>query len=163
MNTDLLLRDHLVKLLSWQSAHVGFDEAIDGIPPERRGQQPEGLPFSLWQLLEHLRLAQFDILDFCRNPDYTEGVWPDDYWPDTIAPPNPEAWDASLAQFRADRQAMQELLGDAGTDLYTPIPHGDGQTILREAVLLADHNAYHVGQIVAVRRLLGIWPPRHEA
>ncbi|MFB3133350.1 MAG: DinB family protein [Rhodothermales bacterium] len=159
MNTDLLLRDHLVKLLSWRSAHVSFDDAINGIPPEMHGQQHQDLPFSLWQLLEHLRLAQYDILDFCRNPDYTEGVWPDDYWPDAPAPPSPEAWNTSLARFREDLQAMQDLVADTGTDLYAPIPHGDGQTILREALLLADHNAYHVGQIVAVRRLLGLWPP----
>ncbi len=159
MNTDLLLRDHLVKLLSWRSAHVSFDDAINGIPPEMHGQQHQDLPFSLWQLLEHLRLAQYDILDFCRNPDYTEGVWPDDYWPDAPAPPSPEAWNTSLARFRENLQAMQDLVADTGTDLYAPIPHGDGQTILREALLLADHNAYHVGQLVAVRRLLGLWPP----
>ena len=158
MNTDPILRDHLMKLLSWRSAHVGFDEAIDSIPPEMRGQQHEDLPFSPWQLLEHLRIAQLDILDFCLNPDYTMGTWPDDYWPDTAAPPTSDAWDASIAQFRADRKAMQDLVANPDTDLFTPIPHGDGQTILREAVLLADHNAYHIGQLVAVRRLLGIWP-----
>jgi uncharacterized damage-inducible protein DinB len=140
MPHDEALRDQLVALLDWRGAHATFDDAVAGL------------------LLEHLRLAQRDILDFCRDPHYAEPHWPDDYWPDTTAPPDDDAWDASVAQFHADLQAMQALVGDPATDLFRPIPHGDGQTILREAVLLADHNAYHVGQIVVVRRLLGCWP-----
>jgi uncharacterized damage-inducible protein DinB len=159
MNSDHLVRDHLVALLAWKSAHVSFDQATSGIPPEMRGRQPERLPFSPWQLVEHLRRAQHDILDFCRNPDYAMPAWPDDFWPEAAAPPDAAAWQESLAQFRADLQAMQDLVADPETDLLAAIPHGEGQTILREAVLVADHNAYHVGQLVFVRRLLGIWPP----
>ena len=158
-NTDQSLRDHLLKLLSWKSAHVSFDQAIEAIPPAMRGLQPDGLPFSPWQLLEHLRIAQYDILDFCRNADYVMPAWPEGFWPETIAPPSTEAWQESVVRFRADLQALQDLVADPDTDLFAPIPHGEGPTILREALLVADHNAYHVGQLVAVRRLLGIWPP----
>lgn len=159
MDPHKALRDHLVNLLTWRGAHATFDDAVQGIPPEMRGRRPEGLPYSPWRLLEHLRLAQYDILDFCRNPDYTEPRWPDDYWPDADAPPNAAAWDKSIARFREDLHAMQTLIAAPATDLFAPIPHGDGQTILREALLVADHNAHHVGQLIVVRRLLGIWPP----
>lgn len=153
--SDEALRTHLRKLLDWRDAHAGFDAAVDAIPPEFRGRQPEGLPYSPWQLLEHLRLAQHDILDFCRNPDYGEMKWPDDYWPASAEPPSAESWDESIAAYRADRKALQQLADEA--DLFARIPHGSGQTYLRELLLVADHNAYHVGQLVAVRRLLGIW------
>ncbi len=159
MNTDQHLRDHLVALLSWKSAHVSFDQAIGGIPPEMQGLQPSGLTLSPWQLLEHLRIAQHDILDFCLNPGYTMPSWPEGFWPDRATPPSAETWAESIAHFQADLKAMQDLVSDPGTDLFAQIPHGDGQTIFREAVLVADHNAYHVGQLVLVRRLLGIWPP----
>ena len=159
MNTDQSLRDHLTRLLAWKSAHVSFDQAVEGIPPELRGIQPGGLSFSPWQLLEHLRIAQHDILDFCCNPDYTMPAWPEGFWPPSVAPPSEAAWQEGIAQFRADRKAMQDLVADPETDLFAAIPHGEGQTVLREALLAADHNAYHVGQLVAVRRLLGIWPP----
>jgi hypothetical protein len=152
-----LLRQQLIKILNWQDAHASFDTAIEGIPPHLHGAQPEGLPFSPWQLLEHLRLTQFDILDFCRNPNYTEQKWPDDYWPATVAPSTPEAWEESIAAYRADLEQLQQLIADPELDLFATIPHGDGQTYLREALLVADHTAYHVGQIVAVRRLLGVW------
>ena len=158
MTPDDALRQHLVALLDWRGAHATFDDAVDGLPPPLRGRQPADLPYSPWQLLEHLRLAQRDILDFCRDPDYTEPDWPDDYWPATSAPPGDDAWADSVARFRADLRAMQDLIADPDADLFAPIPHGDGQTLLREAVLLADHNAYHVGQLVVVRRLLGCWP-----
>lgn len=153
--SDKALRAHLRKLLDWRDAHAGFDAAVDGVPPEFRGRQPEGLPYSPWQLLEHLRLAQHDILDFCRNPEYGEMKWPDDYWPASAEPPSAEAWDESIAAYRADRKALQQLADEA--DLFAEIPHGSGQTYLRELLLVADHNSYHVGQLVAVRRLLGIW------
>ena len=158
-NNDQNLRDHLVALLSWKSAHVNFDQAIDGIPPTMHGLQPDGLPFSPWQLLEHLRIAQYDILDFCRNPGYVMPAFPEGFWPVSVTPPSAEAWQESIAQFRADLKAMQDLIADPDTDLFAAIPHGGGQTIFREAVLVADHNAYHVGQLILVRRLLGIWPP----
>jgi uncharacterized damage-inducible protein DinB len=157
MDQDNALRSHLVNLLDSQQAHASFDAAIKDIPREYYGRQPEGLPYSPWQLLEHLRLTQYDILDFCRNPGYVEMEWPDDYWPKSAEPPTPEAWEESLAAFRTDLAAMKQLATDPSVDLFATIPHGSGQTYLREVMLVADHNAYHVGQLVAVRRLLGIW------
>jgi uncharacterized damage-inducible protein DinB len=151
------LRSQLVALLDWRDAHVDFDTAIANVPDDARGRQPAGLPFSPWQLLEHMRIAQRDILDFCREPVYEEPRWPDDYWPETVAPPAPGAWDASVAAFREDREAMKRLAADTSIDLLDKVPNGDGQTYLRELLLIADHNAYHIGQLVAVRRLLGAW------
>lgn len=153
---DDVLRIHLQRLLDWQDAHVNFDAAVKGIPPELRGLQPEGMPHSAWQLLEHLRLCQLDILEFCRNPAYEE---PDmeDYWPKSAAPLADDAWDESIASFRRDREALKQLAADPQYDLFAAIPHGTGQTYLRELLLVADHNAYHIGQIIALRRLLGIW------
>jgi uncharacterized damage-inducible protein DinB len=155
MDNDKALRKHLQKLLDWQDAHANFDSAIEGIPEEFRGVKPKDLPYSLWQLLEHLRLCQLDILDFCRNPDYKEPKFPDDLWPKKSEPQNADAWSKSLAAFRKDREDLKQLASDI--DLFAKIPHGSGQTYLRELLLVADHNAYHVGEIVAVRRLLGIW------
>lgn len=156
MTSDAAIRDHVAKLLSWEEAHVGFDAAIADIPPEIRGRQPSRL-HSPWQLLEHLRMAQHDILDFCRNSNYKEMRWPDDYWPPAPAPPSAAAWDRSIEQFRKDRKALQRLAADPKIDLEARIPHGTGQTYLRELLLTADHSAYHVGQLVLVRRLLGAW------
>ena len=153
---DNSLRSHLARMIDWHDAHVDFDTAVDGIAPEMRGRVVAGMPHSLWQLVEHLRRAQHDILDFCRNPGYQELQWPDDYWP-TDAEPPPGAWDSSLAGYRADREALQALAADSGTDLLASIPHGSGQTYLRELLLVADHAAYHIGQIVLIRRLLGTW------
>lgn len=152
------LRTHLLRLLDWQDAHVSFDAAVADLPPEARGARAPGLPFSPWMLLEHLRLAQADILDFCRNPEYREMAWPDDYWPAAAEPASDEAWEESIAAFRHDQEALARLTADPATDLFAVIPHGTGQTFLREILLVADHNAYHVGQMVALRRLLGIWP-----
>lgn len=158
METSDPLRTHLVKLLDWQDAHVSFEAAVDGIRATHLGHTPEGVPYSLWQLLEHMRIAQQDILDFCRNPDYQELDWPADYWPADPAPPDSEAWEESVTRFREDREALKQLAADPGIDLYAKIPHGQGQTYLREVLLVADHTAYHVGQLVAVRRILGSWP-----
>lgn len=157
MDRDESLRAQLRKLLDWQDAHVDFDAAVGGIPPALRGVAPAGLPYSPWQLLEHLRLAQRDILEFCRNPAYVEPS-PEDYWPPSPAPPTPGAWDEGVAGFRRDLEALKRLAVNPDVDLYEPIPHGTGQTYLRELLLVADHNAYHVGQLVAVRRCLGAWP-----
>ena len=151
------LRAQLVKLLSSGEAHVDFDRAVKGIPVKLRGVRPKGLPYSLWQLLEHLRLAQRDILDFCRNPRYRAPKWPDDYWPAKPVPPTARAWGRSVAAFRADRRAFARLISRPSLDPYANIPHGDGQTYLREILLAADHAAFHLGEIVAVRRLLGAW------
>ncbi len=149
------LRGQLARLLDWEDAHVGFDAVIDGIPPELRGAQPEGLPYSSWQLLEHMRRTQRDILDFCRDPRYVEPRSMAEYWPASAASPGPEAWDESVAAFRADREAIRKIAREG--DLFSAVPRGAGQTFLREVVLVADHNAYTLGQLVVVRRLLGIW------
>lgn len=156
--SDQALRAQLAAALDWEAAHATFDAAVDGVPPEARGRIPEGLPYSPWRLLEHLRITQWDILDFCRNAEYQEMRWPDDYWPSTDAPPTSAAWDESVAAFRADRDALKALATDESIDLFARIPHGDGQTYLRELLLVIDHTAYHVGELVAVRRLLGVWP-----
>jgi hypothetical protein len=150
--------DHLARLLGWEDAHATFDAAVAGLPDDLRGRAPAGLPYSPWQLVEHLRITQYDILDFCRNPAYEELAWPSDYWPATGAPPSPAAWDESLRRFRQDRAALQQLARDPAIDLAARIPHGTGQTYLRELLLAADHSAYHVGELIVVRRLLGAWP-----
>jgi hypothetical protein len=157
MSHDAQLRQHLVKLLTGSEAHADFEAAVKDFPPDLRGKTPKGAEHSPWQLLEHLRIAQWDILDFSRNPEYKTLKWPDEYWPKSPAPPSDKAWNESIKAFRADLKAMCDLVSDPATDLYAKIPHGDGQTILREALLVADHNAYHVGQLVLVRRLLGAW------
>ncbi len=150
------LRSHLIRILDWEDAHVSFEAAIEGIPPDLRGVAPDGLPYSAWQLLEHLRRCQRDILEFCRNPGYME-VRPDDYWPPSAAPPSASAWEESVTGFRKDREALKRLTAESAVDLFERIPHGTGQTYLRELLLVADHNAYHVGQLVVVRRCLGVW------
>jgi uncharacterized damage-inducible protein DinB len=157
MKNDRALRAQLVKLLDWREAHAGFDAAVKSIPPRLRGAVPEGWQYSAWQLLEHIRIAQADILDFCRNPKYQHKKWPDDYWPQSPMPPRGAAWTKSLAGYRRDRKAFQRLAADVRIDLFATIPHGTGQTYLREVLLLADHTAYHVGQLIALRRQLGIW------
>ncbi len=157
MNQNDILREHLIKLLDWQDAHASFDTAAEGIPPQLHGVRPEGLPYSPWELLEHMRLTQKDILNFCRNQDYKAPKWPDEYWPKNSAPSTPNDWQQSVTAFRADRQSLQSLTVDPNLDLYAEIPHGEGQTYLREVLLVADHSAYHVGELVAVRRLLGVW------
>ncbi len=151
------LRDHVLELLRGGSAHLDFDAAIADLPPKLRGARPQGVPHTPWRLLEHLRIAQWDILEFSRNAAHQSPKFPDGYWPETDAPPSEEAWDQSAERFRADLAAMQALVADPHTDLFARIPHGTGQTILREALLVADHNAYHLGQLVVVRRALGAW------
>ena len=151
------LREHVLYLLREGGAHLDFDKAIAGLPDKLRGARPDGVPHTPWRLLEHMRIAQWDILEFCRNPKHVSPKFPDGYWPKGDAPPQSAAWDASVKSFRADLKAMQDLVADPATDLFAKIPHGDGQTILREALLVADHNAYHLGQLVVVRRLLGAW------
>jgi DinB family protein len=156
MNDDAI-RDHLVRVLDWEEAHVGFDKAIDGIPADRRGAVAPGFEHSPWQLLEHIRLAQDDIYDFCVNPKYEHTMtWPDDYWPQP-APPNEAAWSRSIASVVQTRDKLKALAREV-TDLNAKVPTGKGsQTYLRAILLVADHNAYHVGQLVAVRRALGVW------
>lgn len=152
------VRRHLHELLDDESAHRSFDAALDGFPPELYGAVDEGLPYSAWQLLEHVRIAQRDIIDFCTNPSYKQLEWPDDYWPDSAEPDSPMAWADSVANYRQDRRKLMELLDNEKLDLLAEIPHGQGQTYLREFLLVADHTAYHTGQLITVRRLLGAWP-----
>ena len=151
------MREQLAKLLDSGEAHVGFDAAVSELPASLQGKQPAGLPYSPWQLLEHMRIAQHDILDFCVNPDYKEMSWPDDYWPISPEPTSGSAWKESVEQFKRDRAALQRLARDPSIDLETRIPHGTGQTYLRELLLVADHTAYHLGELLVVRRLLGAW------
>jgi DinB superfamily len=157
---DKALREHVVYLLQGGGAHVKFDEVIADIPVKLRGRKPAGLPHSLWMLLEHMHIAQWDILEFSRNPKYVSPKWPEGYWPTTDAPPSPAAWNASIKNFRQGLKAMQDLVKNPKTDLFASIPWGDGQTILREALLIADHNGYHLGQMLYARRMLGAWPEK---
>jgi hypothetical protein len=158
MDRDRVLREHLLYLLRGGGAHLDFDKAVAALPPELRGARPPGVAHTPWRLVEHLRIAQWDILEFSRNPAHVSPEFPGGYWPEGDAPPDAGAWDRSLAAFRADLRAMQDLVADPATDLFAPIPGGQGQTILREALLVADHNAYHLGQLVVVRRALSAWP-----
>lgn len=151
------LRNHLVRLLSKEQAHVGFDRALADFPADLRGAKIANSPHTPWQLLEHLRIAQWDILEFCRNSHHVSPPFPKGYWPPTEQPPDGASWDRSVRSFRADLDAMIALVKNPRIDLFARIPHGEGQTILREAMLVADHNAYHVGQIVLLRRLADSW------
>jgi hypothetical protein len=151
------LREHLLYLLNGGGAHARFDDVVKDVPEELRGVKPGGLPHTAWMLLEHLRLAQWDILEFSRNSKHQSPKWPEGYWPKAEAPPSTAAWNRGIQQFRKDLKTMQDLVANPKTNLYARIPWGDGQTILREALLVADHNAYHLGQLVDLRRLLGDW------
>ncbi len=158
MSEDTALRKHLVELLRAESAHVTFDDVIADWPAPLRGRKPEGVPYSPWQILEHMRIAQWDILEFSRDPKHVSPDWPQGYWPESEAPASDQAWQASVEAFRRELREMETLVQNPAIDLFERIPHGQGQTILREALLVADHNAYHLGQLVVVRRLLGAWP-----
>lgn len=158
MEHEKALRDHVLYLLNEGGAHATFDAAVKDVPVEARGTKPRGAAHSLWQILEHLRIAQWDILEFSRDPKHVSPAWPGGYWPEQAAPPDGKAWDNAIAAFRRDRAAMAALIEDKATDLFQPIPHGDGQTVLREALLVADHNAYHLGEFILLRRMLGVWP-----
>ena len=157
MENDKALRQHAVKLLTGGDAHADFEKAVKDFPADLQGKRPQGAEHSPWEVLEHLRIAQWDILDFSGNAGYKEMKWPDEYWPKTAAPPDEKAWDKSVSAFRHDLKEMCDLVADERTDLFAKIPHGDGQTILREALLVADHNAYHLGELVLLRRTLGAW------
>jgi hypothetical protein len=148
------LRQHLVALLDGKGAHISFEGAVADFPASLRGLKPPGAPHTAWQLLEHLRLAQWDILEFSRNPKHQSPAWPGGYWPATKAPPNEHAWDESVRKYNADLKAMQALIADEKNDLYDLLPHGDGQTLLREALVLADHDSYHLGQLMYLRKQL---------
>jgi hypothetical protein len=154
-----LLREHLTNLLSGRGAHLDWMAAFAGIRPKLRGVRPNGMPHSVWELLEHMRIAQWDILEFSRDPKHVSPDWPAGYWPESPEPPNEKAWEKSLKMFARDLALMKKLVANPRANLFAPIPHGTGQTILREALLVADHNAYHLGQVISLRRLLGAWKP----
>jgi len=150
------VREQVTALLRGGNAHLGFEDAIQGFPAKLRDVKPQGLPHSAWELLEHMRIAQWDILEFSRNPKHASPAWPSGYWPENKTP-SEAAWKKSIVSFKKDLAAMEKLVSTPKTNLYSKIPHGEGQNILREALLVADHNAYHIGQLVLLRRLLGIW------
>jgi hypothetical protein len=158
MKNDHGLREQVVFLLTGEGAHVGYETALKDIPFPLQGTRPPGIPHSPWELLEHLKIAQWDILEFTRDAKHVSPTFPEGYWPPNPAPPDPEAWGRSVRKFHDDLKAMATLVQDQSNDLLARIPHGEGQTILREALVLADHNAYHLGQLVLVRQLLGAWP-----
>ena len=152
---DSLLKKHLLNLLSFEGAHVGFDEAVRGLPPELRGKKIKGAPHTIWQVVEHMRIAQWDILEFSRDAKHASPKFPEGYWPDSAEPPSDAAWKKSIAAFRHDLEEMKKLVASADEEkLCAAIPHGDGQTLLREALLVADHNSYHLGQVVFLRKML---------
>jgi hypothetical protein len=157
MDNDTALREQLIKLLEGGNAHAGFEDAVKDFPPDLRGKRPQGAPHSPWEELEHLRIAQSDILEFSRDSKHKSPKWPEGYWPKSPEPPGDKAWDRSVLSFSQDLRAFCALFKDSSSDLFAKIPSGDGQTLLREVLLAADHNAYHVGQLVLLRRMLGSW------
>jgi hypothetical protein len=157
MKNDKSLRENLLELLKGGGAHLDFDATVKDMPADLQDKRPKGGAHSPWELLEHLRIAQWDILEFSRNPKHVSPEFPGGYWPSTQAPPEGKAWNKSANAFRADLKAMIDLVANEATDLFASIPNGEGKTILREALVLADHNSYHLGQLVLIRRLLGAW------
>jgi len=157
MSHDKVLRQQLAKVIDWNEAHADFHAAVDDFPANLRGRVPDGFPYSAWQLLEHIRLALWDILEFSRDARHKSPPWPEGYWPKTAAPASADAWEKSVKAVEEHVDAMRKLVADPSRDLFAPLPHGTGQTLLREALLAADHNAYHLGQLVLVRRALGAW------
>ncbi len=155
---DKALRAHLIKLLEGGGAHLKPGEVFADFPEAKRGIHAGNSPHTAWQLLEHLRIAQWDILEFSRNAKHVSPNFPEGYWPSSEMPPSATAWETSVKAFARDLQEMQELVSNPKSNLFARIPHGDGQTILREALVLADHNSYHLGQLVLLRKLLNAWP-----
>jgi len=155
---EQILRDYLRRFLNFREAHLHWKAAVKDFPENLRGKRPQGAPHSAWELLEHMRIATHDILEFSRNAQYVSPEWPAGYWPNSPEPPNAAAWDKSVEALEHDLDEMGKIVTRSKTDLFSKIPHGSGQTILREALLIADHNAYHLGQLVLVRRLLRCFP-----
>jgi len=156
MNNDQALREHLLSLMRGGNAHIDFDSLISDFPVDKINEKVECVPYTSWGILEHMRIAQWDILEFSRNPKHVSPPWPDGYWPPADSRADKAAWNRSIEDFRADLKAMEKLVADPATDLFAPIPHGNGQTILREALLVADHNAYHLGALAVIKRALGV-------
>ena len=163
MNPDQALREHVLNLLKMKGAHMSFDDAVADFPEHLINTCPPNVAYTPWHLLEHLRIAQWDILEYARNPQHVSPQWPVGYWPARDAKTNMAGWNQSIQQFRCDLNDMQVMVSDPNTDLYAPIPHGyDGHTILREALLMADHNAYHVGELAILRQVMGAWSPQRK-
>ncbi len=154
MTNDSAFRKQLVTAISGRESHIDFDSAVKDFPSRDRGAKPGGAPHSAWQLLEHMRIAQHDILEFSRNSNHKSPPWPEGYWPESEAPPNPEAWDSSVKAFKHDARELDKLVEDARQDLMKPFAHGEGQNLLREALLVATHNSYHLGQLVFLKKML---------
>jgi uncharacterized damage-inducible protein DinB len=157
MGSEKTLRSLLLEQLEGRNAHVDFNQAVQGLTFKQSGIRVEGIPHTIWELIEHIRIGQEDILEFCKNPDYNALDWPDDYWPERSKPESQEEFEKSVQAVQDGMAEMRELIRDPQTNLQHPFPHGDGQTLFREAMLIVDHNAYHIGQIVLIRRLLGSW------
>jgi DinB superfamily len=153
-----LVRPYLARVLDWQDAHASYDFAVKDFPADLQGARPAGFPYSAWELIEHLRITQRDILDFCQAATYHELRWPDQYWPASPAPAGRSDWRASVRAFQSDREALKQIALNSTIDLTAIVPHGTDQTYLRELLLVADHNAYHVAQLILLRRVLGVWP-----
>ncbi|MFZ0389153.1 MAG: DinB family protein [Calditrichia bacterium] len=154
MNENSEVRQHVLRLLQGKGAHIDFDEAVKNLRPDLRGERREGFPYTIWQLLEHIRIAQWDMVEFSKDANHQSPEWPKEYWPEEEAPPDDAAWENSLRQIQADRIKMEKMVEDQQNDLLAKIPHGSGQTLLREALQVADHNAYHLGQIMLMRKIL---------
>ena len=156
--SDAALRAHLVAVLRGGDAHATYEDVTAGLSAELRGRRPDGLPYSPWMVLEHIRIAFWDILEFSRNPSHVSPEFPRQYWPSDPLPPNADAWDDSVARYLGHREAFERLVRDPASDLFTPFAHGTGQTLAREVLVAATHTSYHVGELVVLRRLLGAWP-----
>lgn len=156
-DTNAVVIKALKELINGGHAHVTFEDAVKELPAKLRGEVPENMPYSVWQLVEHIRITQWDILEFSRNPKHQSPPWPEGYWPKEHAPKDANAWKESIAQVNRERKEFLKLLDEPGVDLYTPFEHGSGQNLLREAMLIADHTSYHTGEIIVLRRLLGAW------
>lgn len=157
MENDKITRKHITDLLTKGNAHATLDDALKDLPADLRGVVPDGLPYSIWQLTEHIRIAQWDILEFTKDQKHRSPKWPDEYWPKEAEPANDAAWERTTGQIKSDLKEFIAILNDPNNSLYDPLPEGDGQTLLREALLIADHTAYHTSEIIMIRRLLGAW------
>ena len=159
MNTDKALRDHVIALLNGRQAHMTFDDAVADFPPALINTKPPHVPYTCWHLIEHLRITQWDILEYSRDPKHVSPDWPVGYWPAQDAQTDLAGWNETIRRFRSDLEAMKAIVADPNTDLFTPIPHGyGGHTVLREALLIADHNAYHTGELGILRQVMNAWP-----
>lgn len=156
-NERKIIVSELIKLIETGNAHVSLDETVSEIPTDLRTVIPENLPYSIWQLLEHIRITQWDIVEFCISPNHKSPKWPDEYWPEKTDSVDDKKWEETLAQIKSDRKRFFDLLNNEDTNLYSPLPHGDGQNIFREALLIADHTSYHLGEVLVLRRLLKCW------